>query len=126
MRMTRRTLVKGTAALGAMAAVPSVLHARASRTALFVYDVRFLPSRDLGARWQAAGVPVLDPRDEDLGTAWRRRIPDLLAEGGTIAGATLWSDRMICEIFGRERGLVPADLPAAPDFPAGMSHWSLA
>lgn len=122
----RRTVLKGTMALAALGAVPFAL--RREAPAIFIYDARFGVSRQLAEQWAARGVPLLDPRAYDLGLAWRDHIPRLLASNPRIEGATLWSDRWVCETFGRSHGLGAqvADL-ALPGSPEGaLRQWSVA
>ena len=126
---SRRTIIKGSLALGAAAVMPAALRAATGNSpALFIYDVRFAASRDLANEWQARGVTILDPRDHDLGLAWREHIPRLLSANGRIEGATLWSDRFVCETFARDYGLQPEGDTIALTGVAGGSlrHWSLA
>lgn len=73
--------------------------------AAFVYDSRFAQSAAMAGDWNRQHAIILDAQSRDLGQFWRTRIHDLLARGGVIAGATLWSDQYICEMFGRECGL---------------------
>lgn len=128
MTSSRRTMIKGSLALGAAIAMPAALRAAAgSVPALFVYDARFPASLDLASDWQARGVSVLDPRDHDLGLAWREHIPRLLSGNARIEGATLWSDRFVCETFAKEHGLHPSGKERVLEGVAGGSlrHWSL-
>lgn len=104
-RSDRRSVLKGSLILAALTAAPPPLHARTPVPALIVYDARFAASRELAAHWRALGVPTLDPREYDLGLAWRQRIPDLLEGGGGIEGSTLWSDQFICECIGADHAL---------------------
>ncbi len=133
MKSSRRTVIKGSLTFGAAVALPTALPAalRAATPtapAVFVYDARFAASRQLAALWQARGVAVLDPRDHDLGLAWRDQIPALLATNPQIEGATLWSDRFVCETFARDFGLSPEGADSALEGVAGGSlrHWKLA
>lgn len=127
-RSDRRTLMKGSMALAALGAFPAALRAEGSRPAIFIYDARFAASRELAEGWREQGVPTIDPRVQDLGVAWRETIPALLAEGGGIAGATMWSDRFICETFARDYGLSlqphDARLPGTSD--ASLRAWVIA
>ena len=126
--LDRRTVIKGALAAGAVLSVPSVATAAASRASVFVVDTRFLPFAKAALDWRKRGATVIDARLEDLGTAWRKRIPGLLAgNGGGVAGITLWSDLLICQMFAREHGLVlgrPAR-PVAPAVDAGLRYWIL-
>ena len=128
MRSDRRSILKGSLTLAALTAAPAALHARASGPALVVYDMRFESSRKLAAHWRVRGVPALDPREHDLGIAWRDRIPSLLAGGGGIEGATLWSDQFICERFAADYGLRPiaADRALSVDAGGSLRRWRLA
>ena len=127
-RSNRRTLIKGSMAMVALGAVPAALRAQGIRPALFIYDARFATSAHLAQEWEGQGVAVLDPREHDLGLAWRGHIPQMLAQGGTLAGATLWSDRFICETFARNHGrsqlLHDAQLPGMND--GALRHWAIA
>lgn len=127
-RTNRRALMKGSMALAALGAFPAALRAEGSKPAIFIYDARFAASRELAERWREQGVTVLDPRERDLGLAWRQDIPALLAKGGGIAGATLWSDRFICETFARDFGLAaqPQDAPVPGAGGAALRLWSIA
>ena len=127
-QLDRRTVIKGTLAAGAVLSAPSVARATAPRTSVFVVDTRFLPSATTALEWEKLGAAVIDTRHDDLGNAWRRRIPDLLARnGGGVAGITLWSDMLICQMFAREHGLVLASPPraVAPAVDAGLHYWML-
>ena len=128
-RSNRRTVLKGTLAIGSLAALGTIPFAAArAAPAIFIFDDRFPASRLLAQGWQALGVPILDPRDHDLGIAWRGHIPSLLEAGGTLEGATLWSDRWVCETFARAHGLALMVDQAALPGPAGggLSRWRLA
>ena len=127
-RSDRRTLIKGSMAIAALGAMPAALRAQGVAPAVFVYDRRFAASRQLAQEWAGQGVAILDPREHDLGLAWRGHIPQLLASGGAIAGATLWSDRFICETFARDHGRsqVMHDLHL-PDASGGaLRQWAIA
>ena len=124
-RSDRRTLMKGSMALAALGAMPAALRAQGHRPALFIYDARFPASAQLAEEWAGQGVAILDPREHDLGLAWRGHIPRLLVRGGGLAGATMWSDRFICETFARSHGrsqlLHDAPLPGSD-----LRHWAIA
>ncbi|MEL1249101.1 hypothetical protein [Aurantiacibacter gilvus] len=125
--ITRRTTLKGTLALAATSLAPSVLHAREARPGLFLFDARFAASRQLAEQWRAQGVPVLDSREHDLGLAWRERIPQALAANPRIEGVTLWSDRFICETFGRDHSLAMTVADSAlPGADPALRQWVLA
>jgi hypothetical protein len=119
--------MKATMALAALGAFPCGLRARDRAPALFVYDGRFPFSRQFAEQWQMAGVAILDPREHDLGLAWREHIPGLLEGGGRIEGATLWSDRFICETFARERGMTVSPVDVKPSGMPGdeLRHWAI-
>lgn len=126
--LSRRGLMKGGAGALAVAAVtPTRLSAASgAAAALFVFDAR-LPLSQTAARDMAAtGAALIDPRESDLGVAWRSRIPALVAGGGSVEGLTLWSDCLISQIFAREQGLsfTQTEVPAA-DGLAGLPlyHW---
>lgn len=126
--LDRRTVIKSALTAGAVLSVPSVARAAAPRTSVFVVDTRFLPSATAALEWRKMGAAVIDARLDGLGTAWRKRIPDLLAgNGGGVAGITLWSDMLICQMFAREHGLVLASSPraAARAVDAGLHSWML-
>ena len=125
-RSDRRSVLKGAAALAAVGVMP--VGPRPGALAIFIYDGRFAASRELAQAWLVRGVPVLDPREHDLGLAWRNHIPGLLREGCRIEGATLWSDRFICESFGKAHGLAPSTHDLALPGPAGLAlrQWTLA
>lgn len=126
--LSRRGLMKGGAGALAVAAVtPARLRAAGGATpALFVFDAR-LPLSQTAARDMAAtGSALIDPRESDLGVAWRSRIPALVAGGGSVEGLTLWSDCLISQIFAREHGLSFVQSQVRPaDGPAGLPlyHW---
>ncbi len=133
--ITRRTLIRrgaATAALATLASgalVPSaaVATAPSRQPALFVFDARFSRSVALAHSHRANGADLLDPRADDLGVAWRGRIPGLLDQGAAIEGLTLWSDRLICEIFARDAGVAfhATSLSAASGAPTQLYHWWL-
>ncbi|WP_137679790.1 hypothetical protein [Aurantiacibacter suaedae] len=127
-RSDRRTLIKGSMAMAALGAMPTALRARGLKPALFIYDARFAASRELAREWAGQGVATLDPREHDLGLAWRGPIPQLLANGGALAGATLWSDRFICESFARDHGRrqLLHDTPLPDTGGAALRHWAVA
>lgn len=126
--LDRRTVVKGALAAGAVLSAPSIAATPLPPPGVFVADTRFLPSALAALDWKKLGVAVIDARMDNLGIAWRKRIPDLLVRnGGGIAGMTLWSDLLICQMFARGHGLVLANLPrsVAPDVDAGLHYWTL-
>ena len=94
---------------------------------LFVFDARFARSLAMAQSHLAAGAALLDPRETDLGIAWRGTIPALLDQGQRIGGLTLWSDRMISEIFAREAGrsLSSVELSAGDSAATLLQHWWL-
>lgn len=124
--LSRRGLMKGGAGALAVAAVaPGPLHAASGgETALFVFDARLTLSHTAAQDMAAAGTALLDPRENDLGVAWRSRIPAALAAGGSVAGLTLWSDCLISQIFARENGVAFSTVEVAQDH-AGLPlyHW---
>ncbi len=133
--ITRRTMIKRSAATAVItcsggALIPTSLHATPSRVppALFVFDARFARSTLLAESYRAAGASLLDPRETDLGVAWRGLIPSLLQQGQRIEGLTLWSDRLITEIFAREAGATFSSLELAAGDAAAtrLQHWHLA
>lgn len=102
----RRTVLAGTAAASLLVAAPTFARGAAVQPSLFVFDARFAASQAAARSKQVEAVRVLDPREEDLGVAWRGTIPALLqGRAKVIAGITLWSDMFICESFAREHGL---------------------
>jgi hypothetical protein len=132
--ITRRTLIKCGSATAAMtlaggALMPPALHAATSDAtpALFVFDARFARSTMLAEHYRNAGAALLDPREADLGVAWRDLIPSLLQQGQRIDGLTLWSDRMINEIFAREAGtsFSSLEVSAGDNAATSLQHWRL-
>ncbi|WP_305095586.1 hypothetical protein [Croceibacterium aestuarii] len=101
----RRTAMKlgGAAALAAL--VPGAVLAANAPPRLFVFDSRYPASREAAERWRSRGTALLDPRGRDLGQAWRQEIKHALDNGGALAGLTPWSDRLVCEMMGRDHGL---------------------
>lgn len=131
MALDRRSVIKAGALAGLAIAQPALALGRGTGPVLFVCDMRFAPSSDAARLWRAHGVALIDSRTDDLGVAWRERIPQLLrANPGSIEGVTLWSDKFICESFGRERGLgiafeAQVPQPSAPRA-TPLLHWRLA
>ena len=124
----RRTVIKGTLVAGAVLSTPSLARAAALRPSVFVADSRFRPSAAAALEWSKLGVAVIEARRDDLGIAWRRRIPSLLArDGGGIAGLTLWSDLLICQMLAREHGLALASpcRTVVPPVDDGLYDWML-
>ncbi len=78
----RRTAMKlgGTAALAAL--VPGAALAANAPPRLFVFDSRYPASREAAERWRSRGAALLDPRERDLGPAWRQEIKRALDNGG--------------------------------------------
>lgn len=133
--ITRRSVITRGAAIAVItcsggALMPTSLHAAPLQAppSLFVFDARFVRSNMLADHYRAAGASLLDPRETDLGLAWRELIPTLLQQGQRIEGLTLWSDRMISEIFAREAGAAFSALEIAAGDPAAtrLQHWQLA
>lgn len=126
----RRTMLGGTAAAMLLAAKPAFAMAGEKLPALFIYDQRVPASRLAAEQLAARNVPVLDPRERDLGLAWREEIPRIVVRGGvSIAGITMWSDQFICESFGRDHGLtlkVLRALGADANGANGAQEWVLA
>lgn len=126
--LSRRGLMKGGAGALAVAAVTAapLRAAGIGGPALFVYDARLPLSQTAAQDRAAAGAALIDPRESDLGVAWRSRIPEVLSAGGSVEGLTLWSDCLISQIFAREHGLdfTLAEVPQA-DGRAGLPlyHW---
>ena len=92
-------------------------------------DRRFAVSAAAALDRDKLGITVIDPREEDLGKAWRGRIPRLLEQNRLVMeGVTLWSDLFICQTFARAHGLElvhPARrVPSASA--AGLQYWTLA
>lgn len=130
MKIDRRTMLAGTAAAaGIVVANPSFAQMLRNRTSLFIYDARFDVSRQAAKQMAAQNIPFLDPRDRDLGVAWREDIPAMLADpNAIIAGMTLWSDQFVCESFGRDHGLSLSigDTPSGPSGrDIGLQAWVL-
>lgn len=131
--ITRRTLIARGAAATAVAgfgALPAVVSAAAppGTPALFVFDARFARSMALAQSHRHSGASLLDPREADLGIAWRGQIPALLQQGQRIEGLTMWSDRLISEIFARDAGLAfhAVELSAGDSAATRLHHWWLA
>lgn len=130
--ITRRTLIARGAAATAVAgfgALPARLSAAAPQgtPALFVFDARFARSAALADSHRATGAALLDPREADLGIAWREQIPALLQQGQRIEGLTMWSDKMICEIFARDAGasFTALEISAGDRADTQLQHWWL-
>ncbi len=130
--ITRRTLIRRGAAATTVAGfvgLPSSLSAATppGSPALFVFDARFARSAALADSHRSAGATLLDPRIADLGIAWREQIPALLQQGQRIEGLTMWSDKMICEIFARDAGASFTALEISAGDSAGtrLQHWWL-
>ena len=126
----RRTMLGTTVVAGLAAAAPAWASA-ARPPSILVYDQRFAAARLEAERIRAAGGLALDPRERDLGLAWRDEIPLHLAKGPVlIGGITLWSDQFICQTFAREHGLSltlgrPIDT-AAQGGAKGLREWTIA
>ncbi len=128
--VSRRGMMKGGAgALAVATLTPGPLRAATGLgPAVFVFDARFALSRTAAHDHASAGAELLDPRDHDLGVAWRSRFPAVVREGRRIEGLTLWSDSLINQIFAREHGLAFTVAEVAQsDDPAALPlyHWSL-
>ncbi len=131
--ITRRTLIARGAAATAVAvfgALPATLSAAAPNgiPALFVFDARLSRSIALAHSHRTSGAILLDPRATDLGIAWREQIPALLQQGQRIEGLTMWSDKMICEIFARDAGasFTAMEISAGDRAGTRLQHWWLA
>lgn len=129
MDIDRRTLLGSSLAAGLCAALPATALAQAPLPRLFIFDARFAASALAAGQLASRGVTTLDPREHDLGAAWRTTIPALLErERGAIAGMTLWSDQFICQAFARDWGMRPARTrrveQAARSAP-GLQEWTL-
>lgn len=129
----RRTIVKAGAVLGIGAGtplcMPLALRAAGPPHGVFVVDRRFAASVAAAVARSERGAVVIDPREEDLGICWRKRIPGLLAQRGHIVeGMTLWSDLFVCQTFARAHGLSLAGPPRPVHWaPAsGLLLWTLA
>ena len=126
--LDRRTVIRGALATGAVLSVPAVARTAIPRPSVFVVDTRFPSSAAAALDWSRLGVAVIEARRDDLGLAWRKRIPDLLARnGGGIAGMTLWSDLLICQMLAREHGLALASpcRTVVPPVDDGLYDWML-
>jgi hypothetical protein len=104
--LDRRRAMMGGVAVAAGVLLPALALAAEPRVVVFIVDRRLEESRAAAARWQRQGAFLLDPRETDLGRAWRGIIPDRIGNG-LIAGLTLWSDYFICASFAREAGVRP-------------------
>jgi hypothetical protein len=125
----RRTVIATAAMTGAALTVPGALWAGKPRAGVFVVDRRFAASEAVALDRVGLGAIVIDPREEDLGIAWRQRIPQWLERNGRVMeGVTLWSDLFICQTFARSHGLVvvrsPQPVPSA--LADELQHWMLA
>jgi len=121
--------MKSAMVTGAALTMPRALWAAEVRPGIFVVDRRFAASAAAALDRDKRGTTVIDPREEDLGNAWRVRIPRLLEQKGLVMeGVTLWSDLVICQMFARAHGLEltqPARrVPSASA--AGLLYWTLA
>lgn len=126
--LSRRGLMKGGAGALALAAVtPAPLRAAGmAGPKLFVFDARLPLSQTAARDVVARGAALLDPRESDLGVAWRSSIPQALATGGGVEGLTLWSDCLISQIFAREQGhaFTYAEVPQAEGSEGlPLYHW---
>ena len=119
--------MKGAAATGAALSMPAVAWAANARPCVFVADRTLALPAAVAATISARGGTVIDPREHDLGIAWRKQIPVLLTRyGGRVEGIAEWSDWLVCEIFAREHGLIlvrpPLALSATRD--ADLHAWA--
>jgi len=129
MEFDRRSVIKAGALAGLAVAQPALAIGQQGRPALFLWDARFAPSADVARLLRDRGTALIDAREHDLGIAWRGRIPELLsANPGGIEGLTLWSDKFICESFGRDHGLGVAFEKPVLQAPGAtpLLHWRLA
>ena len=125
----RRTMLAATVVTGLAAAVPA--WASTGRfPSILVYDQRFAAARLEAERVRALGGLALDPRERDLGLAWREEIPRHLANGPVaIGGISLWSDQFICQTFAREHGLslsLGRTIDTAQGGAKGLREWTIA
>lgn len=121
---SRRTVIKGAAATTATLSIHSFAWAAEVPASVFVFDGRFGAAAALALNRSARGAAVIDPREEDLGLAWRGKIPRFLARQGTVVeGVTLWSDLLICRTFAREHGLALAG--ARELVGSGLLRWTM-
>lgn len=124
----RRSLIKATVATGTALCMPGSLSAAAKIPGVFVVDRRFAASTAAALERAALGTMVIDPRQDDLGIAWRNRIPKWLENHGRLMeGVTLWADLVICEAFARENRMTlvrppqPVHALGAP----GLQRWAI-
>ena len=125
----RRSVITAAVATGTALCVPGTLRAAARSPGVFVVDRRFAASAAAASDRAAVGAMVIDPRREDLGIAWRKRIPQWLDHnGGVIEGVTLWTDLVICQAFARDfrLALVLPPEPVQPVLAPGLQRWMLA
>ena len=125
----RRSILKAGAVTAAMLWLPGDLRAASWRPGVFVVDRRFRVSQAIARDRSRRGAMIVDPRAEDLGISWRDRIPEWLDRNEAIVeGVTLWSDLIICEVFGRTLGLRLAGPPQPPTASTdrGLHRWLLA
>lgn len=134
--ITRRTMMQHSAvtaaavslAGGAAFSSPLLAATGQASPALFVFDARFDRSVALAESYARAGAILLDPREADLGRAWQGLIPSLLQQGKRIEGLTLWSDRLISEIFAREHAVIfrAEEISAGRGSTGTLQQWWLA
>ena len=125
----RRSVIKAAVATGTTLCIPGHLRAAARSPGVFVVDRRFAASAAAASDRAAWGALVIDPRREDLGIAWRQRIPQWLEHhDGAIEGVTLWTDLVICQAFARDHRLafVRPPEPVQPVRAPGLQRWMLA
>jgi hypothetical protein len=115
MTVSRRTLLKGTAAIGAATALPAI--AARSKVICTIIDSRIPAS--LRFAKNAAG-PVIDVAHEDA-AFWKklRSAPD-----GTVTGMTRWSDFVIIRGLLEEQGKRLRD--EAHDASTALFTWTMA
>ena len=130
LHLTRRAVLAAGSGLTLSSLLPAAASASTSASvltgpALVVFDARFGLSALLAEHQAARGAATLDPRDYDLGLAWRGQMAGLLDAGERIEGLTLWSDRLVCEILARDSGhpFAASARPLASPDGAMLYHW---
>ncbi len=114
MKLSRRNLIKSTAAATVVAAA-SAKAGSAAAPALFVYDSRSAESRALAKRHLC---PSIDVAKEDANFWSSLRT---LSPSGPVIGLTSWSDLVMVRGFLEEKGLrLKSEKPRGALF-----HWSM-
>lgn len=104
MKPTRRTLLKGLAALPLAALPAAPLLAAGGVPARFVTDGRLLGGRALAAFARGQGRDVTDPRGEIVALFMGRKTGWLASGGAPIIGLTSYSDMVLMRDMARMAG----------------------